>query len=148
MNCGVIIFGGHQRTPGDQLARQIAQHTSVTTLHTVHLLHAAALMRHCELLICNDTGLMHMAAAVGTPAAALFGPSSAAIYLPPAPNVRALTSEVPCPYRRTQSLGPSDCILKGRCLIGVRSCIDAISAAHVEAVACRLIGTAVREQES
>ena len=140
LDCGVVVFGGNQRSLADQLADRLSTLTTVTTLRAVHLLHAAALLRHCALLICNDTGLMHMAAAVDTPVAALFGPSSAEIYLPPAPQARALTSGVTCPHRNTQSLGPSACILKGRCLIGRRSCIDAIRAEDVEAVAERMIG--------
>ncbi len=35
----------------------------------------AALLSLADLMICNDTGVMHLAAAVGTPLAALFGPT-------------------------------------------------------------------------
>ena len=36
----------------------------------------AALLEHCEFLVTGDTGPMHMAAAVGTPVLALYGPIS------------------------------------------------------------------------
>ncbi|KXX63603.1 glycosyltransferase family 9 protein [Marichromatium gracile] len=36
----------------------------------------AALLREARVLVCNDSAPMHLAAAVGTPALALFGPSS------------------------------------------------------------------------
>jgi lipopolysaccharide heptosyltransferase II len=35
----------------------------------------AALIQRCALLICNDSGLMHVAVATGTPAVAIFGPT-------------------------------------------------------------------------
>lgn len=39
---------------------------------------AAAILRRCELLICNDSGLMHLAAAVGTRVVAIYGPTDLA----------------------------------------------------------------------
>lgn len=47
-----------------------------------HLLDVAALLKHCSLFIGNDSGLMHMAAAVGTPTLGLFGPSDDRLYRP------------------------------------------------------------------
>ena len=43
---------------------------------------AAAALKRCELYIGNDSGLMHCAAAVGTPTLGLFGPSWPALYRP------------------------------------------------------------------
>lgn len=42
----------------------------------------AACLKRCRMFIGNDTGLMHMAAAVGTPTLGLFGPSPVAQYGP------------------------------------------------------------------
>jgi heptosyltransferase-3 len=39
-------------------------------------------LRRCALFIGNDTGLMHLAAAAGTPTLGLFGPSPVARYAP------------------------------------------------------------------
>jgi ADP-heptose:LPS heptosyltransferase len=39
-------------------------------------------LRHCVLFIGNDTGLMHVAAASGTPTLGLFGPSPVEQYAP------------------------------------------------------------------
>ena len=46
------------------------------------LLTAAAVLRRCALFIGNDTGLMHLAAAAGTPTLGLFGPSAVEQYAP------------------------------------------------------------------
>jgi len=46
------------------------------------LLTAAAVLRRCAMFIGNDTGLMHIAAASGTPSLGLFGPSPATQYAP------------------------------------------------------------------
>jgi ADP-heptose:LPS heptosyltransferase len=39
------------------------------------LRHLAACFTHCSLLVCNDTGVMHVCAAVGVPLVAVFGPT-------------------------------------------------------------------------
>jgi ADP-heptose:LPS heptosyltransferase len=48
----------------------------------VHLLDVAALLTQCALFIGNDSGLMHLAAAVGIPTLGLFGPSDDRLYRP------------------------------------------------------------------
>ncbi len=48
----------------------------------VDLATAAACLRRCDLYVGNDSGLMHIAAAVGIPTLGLFGPSSEVFYGP------------------------------------------------------------------
>ncbi len=50
------------------------------------LLTVAACLKECRLFIGNDSGLMHMAAAMGTPTLGLFGPGYENIYGPWGPN--------------------------------------------------------------
>jgi ADP-heptose:LPS heptosyltransferase len=50
----------------------------------------AAVMRRLSLFICNDTGVLHVAAAVGCPTLALFGPTDPLRWAPIADCVRAL----------------------------------------------------------
>jgi ADP-heptose:LPS heptosyltransferase len=47
---------------------------------------AAAVLARCELFVGNDSGLMHLAAAAGTPTLGLFGPTPADLYGPAGPR--------------------------------------------------------------
>ena len=46
------------------------------------LANTAALLERCNLLVSNDTGIMHLAAAMGTPTVGLFGPNSPHYWAP------------------------------------------------------------------
>jgi ADP-heptose:LPS heptosyltransferase len=47
-------------------------------------------LKEADLVLANDTGVLHLGAAVGTPVLALFGPTDPAIWCPAAPAVRWL----------------------------------------------------------
>ena len=72
-----------------------------------------ALMAELDALVCGDTGVGHLAAAVGTPVVALFGPTDPRLTAPRGP-VRVITHPVacaPCFYRA--------CPIEHPCLRGV-----------------------------
>ena len=50
----------------------------------------AAVMKRLDLLVCNDTGVLHVAAAVGCPTLALFGPTDPERWAPLSKSVRTL----------------------------------------------------------
>ena len=54
------------------------------------------LIRRSEVLLCNDSGPMHIAAAAGTPVSALFGPTDPELTGPYARNSRVLRPELDC----------------------------------------------------
>ncbi len=56
---------------------------------------AAALAR-CDLFVGIDSGLLHMAGAVGTPCVGLFGPIDPALRLPPETTSLAVVADIPC----------------------------------------------------
>ena len=72
-------MSGPQALP---LLAAIPAHRLIDLVGRVDLLTAAAALRRCALFIGNDTGLMHMAAAAGTPTLGLFGPSPIEKYAP------------------------------------------------------------------
>jgi heptosyltransferase II len=74
---------------------------------------AAELLRTCDAAVCNDTGTMHLAAAVGTPVVAIFGPS-APTWTGPRGRHRVLRANCTCApcYRRTCPQGqPAPCMM-------------------------------------
>jgi ADP-heptose:LPS heptosyltransferase len=66
------------------LGGELLQKLNMPVLHTTtpDLRKLAAYLSHARLLLCNDTGVMHLAAAVGTPLVAVFGPTDPAQWKP------------------------------------------------------------------
>jgi heptosyltransferase-2 len=121
-HCRWLIFGG----PADvSLATEIAaavqqQFPSAPPLNLAGkttLRELCVLLKHCRLLLTNDTGPMHVAAALGTPVVAIFGSTAPELTGPGLPGDSRhclLKADVPC----------SPCFLRGcpidlRCLKGV-----------------------------
>jgi heptosyltransferase-2 len=82
----------------------------------------------CEAAVSNDSGLMHVAAAVGTPLVALYGSSTPA-YTPP------LTDKVEVLYL---GLDCSPCF-KRECPLGHKNCLERITACDALAAVIRVV---------
>lgn len=124
----ILIFGAEDDASAERLRQAAPGRVEIVPM--VHLQQTAALIERCHAIVGNDTGLMHIGAAVGTPTVALFGPSSPAVVLPA--GATAVSTDTPCDYRHADRLGPPRCILEDRCLIGERSCIERIGVDAVE----------------
>jgi len=57
---------------------------------------AAALLAECAALVSNDSGIMHLGAALGVPTFGIFGITSPLRELTPRPNLFAITKGLPC----------------------------------------------------
>lgn len=71
-----ILLGGDQRER--EIAEQVARKTHcapIVVAGRFSLLQYASLVKRCALFVGNDGGAMHIAATVGTPVVALFGPT-------------------------------------------------------------------------
>jgi len=62
----------------------------------LNLAQVAALLCRADLYLGNDSGITHLAAAVGAPTVALFGPSDPRRWAPRGPTVRLLSLDVAC----------------------------------------------------
>jgi heptosyltransferase-1 len=110
---------------GELIARLPAERVVVTGQTKMDLFELAQLYRRCAVLITNDTGPMHLAAAVGTPVIAIFGPTDPALTGPYGKQHVVLRSGIPC----------SPC-MKGECFHSPRmECMQRISVEQVLAAA-------------
>ena len=82
----------------------------------------------CSLYIGNDSGITHLAAAVGTPTIALFGPSDARIWAPQGGHVEVVRRNFPC----------APCLPGGKTQCD-RRCMETITVEDVYS-ACRRVG--------
>jgi heptosyltransferase-2 len=116
----VIIFGG----PGDKILGQKMsgkmQHRPVDLSGKTSLGEAMALIERCQLFITNDSGLMHVAAALDVPLVAIFGSTNAVATGPIGLNSRVVQAGVPC----------SPC-LNSECPEGHLKCMDQIDVDRV-----------------
>jgi len=79
----IALFGGPEdRLITSEIAESLSSDRVVDLTGRLPLLTVAACIERADLFVGNDSGLMHMAAAVGTPTVGLFGPSDERIYGP------------------------------------------------------------------
>jgi lipopolysaccharide heptosyltransferase II len=92
-----LLLGAKQDTPALDVIRSLAGSTCITS-SAQNLQEMAALLERCHLLLCNDSGPMHVAAALGVPVVAVFGPGSPDRTGPwTKPSLcRVLTHQYPC----------------------------------------------------
>jgi lipopolysaccharide heptosyltransferase III len=77
-----ILAAEHERAQAEAALQALPATRVIDLVGRTDLLTAAAVLRRCAMFIGNDTGLMHIAAASGTPTLGLFGPSPIAQYAP------------------------------------------------------------------
>lgn len=78
-----VVFAGPGATEQAMAAPVVAALPDAVNLTgRLSLPEAAACLARCALFVGNDSGLMHLAAAAGTPTLGLFGPTPAAEYAP------------------------------------------------------------------
>src|SRR5215204_4251608 len=93
----------------EQVTRELPAAAAVDATGEADLLTLAALLDDAELLITGDTGPMHVAAAVGTPIVAVFGPSDPNRYAPRGPKDRVIRVDLPCAPCNRIRLPPARC---------------------------------------
>jgi heptosyltransferase II len=123
-----LIFGGpNDRELGANIMKMMKTF-AVDLSGKTTLTEAMALIARCRLFITNDSGLMHVAAALNVAQVAIFGSTNFAATGPWSSRSRIVRGQVGC----------SPC-LKPKCPLGHKECMQKISVDKVFTAACELI---------
>jgi ADP-heptose:LPS heptosyltransferase len=120
------------RGPADtQTARTIAPGLNgleVVVFENLELSLLAALLERCSAFVGNDSGITHLAAAVGVPTVALFGPTDSHLWGPRNKQVVCLQSTYPCAPCSPQAMASCP---RPRCLeaLSLEEVIEALRSA-------------------
>lgn len=118
-----LVFGApNERELGEGIAERVGSGCVNLCGHT-GLREAIALIERCRVFVTNDSGLMHVAAALDVPQVAIFGPTDHATTYP-ASNLAVMVCEpTPC----------APC-MKPHCPLGHHRCMTNISVERVAAL--------------
>jgi ADP-heptose:LPS heptosyltransferase len=122
----IVLTGGDgDRALVDEVKRDLAGVPVVDAAGGLDVPTLAGVLARLDLFVTSDTGPMHLAAAVGTPVVALFGPAQPARYGPRAAVERIVRVDLPCSPCGRVRLPPE------RCRGHVPDCMDGITVAAV-----------------
>ena len=111
LGADVLIFGSEAEKP---LAEEIAhamKHTPIVLAGETSLRELLSLMAGCRLIVANDSGPMHLAAAMGIPLIAIFGSTDERATGPLGTRVRIVRKPVEC-----SPCGRCECPIDFRCM--------------------------------
>ena len=92
-NRKLILIGGEADAERVANLRAALPNEEIGIAQNLPLPELARLLRACDLFIGHDSGISHLAAAVGTRSLLLFGPTDPAIWAPANPQARILRAE-------------------------------------------------------
>ena len=73
----VCLFGGQEETYMEEKLKKILHHKRVFNfINRTSITESAAIAKCCDLVVGVDTGMQHIAAAIGTPTLSIFGPTN------------------------------------------------------------------------
>jgi len=120
-----VIGSAKEREIGETI-RAGSGGTAVNLCGRTTLDQAVVLLARADMVVSNDSGLMHVAAALDRPMIALYGSSSPRFTPPLSGKARVVKIDVPCSpcFKRVCPLGHFDCMMKlmpGRVLAEIQS---------------------------
>ena len=129
--CQVLIVGSRDEEALAQRIHEAATSRPISIAGLTTLKQFASIVKRAALFVGNDSGAMHIAAAVGTPMVALFGPSSPDEWGPRGGRVKVLYKGLDC----RACFHPT-------CQRGELNCMKQISVGEVLRAVCDLVGMA------
>ena len=132
----VVVVGHPEDGPVARQLHMAMQYEALELVGQTSFGQLAAVIERSDLYIGNDAGATHLAAAVGTPVIAIFGPTNPAVYGPRAAAGVALFHADACPMRERRARGAvSAC---PGC-----QCVKAVAVDEVRAAAVRVLQSQV-----
>lgn len=123
-NAKIVIFGGKDEVKLSEEIKTSLLNKPIIAAGQLSLMETAALLKKCKVLITNDTGVLHISAAVKTPVVAIFGPTVGEFgYYPYRVLNRVISKSLPC----------KPCTTKGTsmCPINTFDCMNFVSTNEV-----------------
>jgi lipopolysaccharide heptosyltransferase II len=104
----------------DEMLRQ-HQLEAINLAGRTNIEEVSAIIQHAKLLVCNDSGLMHIGNAHRTPLIALYGPTDDTFTAPRAATSRMLRAPLPCApcmknFAKTEAEAVRDCPINVQCM--------------------------------
>lgn len=104
----IVIFGGHDDIETAAKVEKNMKSKAINLSGKTTLKQLAASVRRCRVFITNDSGPMHIAAAMNIPVVAIFGPTVKQFgFFPYSKNAIVIEKNVPC--RPCSPHGPNKC---------------------------------------
>ncbi|MBX6376924.1 MAG: glycosyltransferase family 9 protein [Clostridia bacterium] len=133
----VVLVGGSEDVRLAEQIRLMATSRPAVAAGRLRLKATAALLERADLFVGNDSAPLHMAAAVGTPTVALFGPTDPVNFRPIGDHHRIVRRDLPCspcfhwlggPQQYLQGCRNQEC--RHQCMkeIGVEEVVGAVAA--------------------
>ena len=92
----IVLVGGSEERPLADALRRLTTAPLIDVVGQTSLLELACVIKRCEVFVAHDSSSLHVAAAVGTPTVALFGPTDPRRHLPPAFTGQVIEKAVFC----------------------------------------------------
>lgn len=91
-----FLFGTYEEESENSFIFEQAKHKNVVLVHNKPIREVAAIIKQMNLFVSNDSGLMHLASAVGVPVVAIFGPTNPKWVRPWKVKSKVVRVNLPC----------------------------------------------------
>ena len=92
----LLFFGGPRDKEALPAIRAGLKQPPIEAIGSTSIRQTMALLSRCQLLVCNDSGIMHLAASLQVPLVVLFGPQSPVRFGPWGKSCRIVSQKFPC----------------------------------------------------
>lgn len=114
LHADALLLGARsERALAEEVAQEM-KHTPLIVAGETSLRQSIALLERCRLVVTNDSGMMHVAAALALPVVAIFGSTDPYATGPFGPNARVVKHDVEC-----SPCGLRECPIDFRCMEGL-----------------------------